>query len=119
MKKKLIKLTENDLHRIINESVKKVLAEDFLGGYNDDTIPNDLRIIYRHTRSLYNSALDELRKNNYLSSATLGELQDKVNKLYSVIMKRGRNNCPVNLLKLFEGMKDILNKYSTRQQYFY
>ena len=31
MKKQIIKLTESDLHKIIRESVKKILKEDVLG----------------------------------------------------------------------------------------
>ena len=35
MKNKLIRLTESDLHRIIKNSVKRVIKEDFEKDYND------------------------------------------------------------------------------------
>ena len=35
MKKKLVRLTESDLHRIIENSVRKILKEDNLGFDND------------------------------------------------------------------------------------
>ncbi len=33
--KKIVRLTESDLHRIVKESVKRVLREDNINGYED------------------------------------------------------------------------------------
>ena len=35
MAKKVIRLTENDLHRIVKESVNRILKEEELPGFND------------------------------------------------------------------------------------
>lgn len=56
MNKKQIRLTESDLHRIIKESVKKVLRESQF--MNDDNIANqykDMKITYFNMKPLINS----------------------------------------------------------------
>jgi hypothetical protein len=117
MKKNVIKLTEHDLHKIIKESVREVLSEAvFNNEYQDNTIPNDLSTIFYYARSWYKSALDELKSKNYLFPETLGHLQDEVIKLQSVIMNKGRSNCPENLLKVYEGMKNLLNEYGRKNR---
>jgi hypothetical protein len=43
MDKKIITITENDLHRIIKESVKKILKERHYGSFgSDDADPEDM-----------------------------------------------------------------------------
>lgn len=31
-------------------------------------------------------------------------------------MKKGRSNCPENLLKVYEGMQDLLNEYGRKNR---
>ena len=43
MAKKIIRLTENDLHKLIKESVEKILKEERYGPFgSDDADPEDI-----------------------------------------------------------------------------
>lgn len=43
--KQVIRLTESDLHRIVKESVSKILKEDYVGNY-DELIKDEMHRLY-------------------------------------------------------------------------
>ena len=79
MSKKVIRLTEGDLHNIINEATQKVLSEN--NWYND---PNDPRWIERREKAK--------RKRNELHSRCLYALYNIQEDIDKVIQKAERGN---------------------------
>ena len=63
-KKQVIRLTESDLHRIVKESVNRILKEDVLG---NDWYEKDLKMI---TDEEYNDRIDlQMTRQNFYNLA--------------------------------------------------
>ena len=111
MAKQVIRLTEGDLHRIIKESVNRVLSEAVFGDeYRDNTIPQEMQSIYYYARSWYKEALDELQNKDYLFPETLAHLNSELRQLIILRSKYG-SKCPENVHKVHDGIKELLLTY--------
>ena len=98
MNKKLIKLTEQDLHRIVKESVNIVLREDsrdidddnYFGGglpdryFDDDTLDDD-RISQKHIAQLdsIENTISDIANNTSDDSSLLYQALDCIDKFMS------------------------------------
>ena len=98
MNKKLIKLTENDLHRIVKESAKRVLRENsididddnYFGGdlpdrYLDDDAPDDDRISQKQIAQLDNisNTIADIANNTSDETHLLFQAVDCIDKFIS------------------------------------
>ena len=98
MNKKLIKLTENDLHRIVKESAKRVLRENsididddnYFGGdlpdrYLDDDAPDDDRISQKQITQLDNisNTIADIANNTSDETHLLFQAVDCIDKFIS------------------------------------
>ena len=85
MKKKVIRLTEGDLHRIINKSVKKALKEDL--EYDDNGYPSNLPSdVEDWAKDLQNmcARLYQL-KGKYRMMGEWNELVDNLDSIYQTL----------------------------------
>lgn len=76
--KKVVRLTESDLHRVVKESVNKILKE-FIGGSS----PNGYRFNKGYTKRISNqggsfgsSPLDDIKDEKYLEANREAERRD-------------------------------------------
>lgn len=100
MNKNMIRLTESQLHRVIKESVKKVLKEDLYHTYGVEFTPNE--------------ALRQFKINmyDYLDCPTIGGGFRLRNDMKSI-----KNHFPqINLIEI---ISQILNEYQPNEDYTY
>jgi len=95
MNKKLIRLTEQDIHRIVKDSVNRVLREDidddnYFGGglpdrYFDDDVINDDRISQKQIVQLDNIAktIADIANNTSDDTGLLFQAVDSIDKFIS------------------------------------
>ena len=89
MNKKLIRLTEQDLHRIVKESVNKVLCEGW-SNYSDPQVNNYIRgQIGRTVMGIMNASQNYINNNDESALSQLYWLCSSFEKEYNEAWKNG------------------------------
>lgn len=79
MNKKLIRLTESDLHRIVKESVKKVLMESSIDNMFDGTPHTYTVDIYTKSDGKFGYAFSKIKNYEDLDAAIRERFPDVIN----------------------------------------
>lgn len=78
--KRKIRLTESDLHRIVKESVNKILNESLVSSFNNDgeadgidTVESFFEVMreFTYARNLVNKAIEALKKQDLYNAESL------------------------------------------------
>ncbi len=123
--KRKVKLAESDLHKIVNESVKRVLCEGYTRGDVDNAFQRwqqqglqGIRNGYQKQQVRQNGEYDRLGHENTAYNASL--LISKANYLYQYLMKNDFQSAsqmlqPISVL--LETIKADLQFHQRDQQY--
>ena len=122
MNKKLIRLTESDLHRIVKESVNNVINEHYLakGSVQEwENVMQKMRELwdagYEFFDKYYDAANgtpDEIARNLYDEFGAIGEgtVMDKASEFLEYL--RTNENSMPDSVSVHEGYDDIRNTYN-------